>query len=298
MACLPNLACVGGTCVNCGAPEQICCPMPAPSPYCRASTCRNGRCVVDEGPPGIFGAPSDYGNPGWQSSFFVVGCQKKDGPYCVNLTPCPAEGLKTVEKYPIGGVQGQHYKVTFFFHAVTAPKVYEGGKRDRAGLSTDYQTGLNDTFYRDGAPTNSTSESWKLSVYDDKGLVARHFYMNSVLPGAEAPLTLLVSYTKSIVVVGGGHIEHTIDEPDCRTIDNCGAGELLDATCSAPRLLPDEPATTMLPPYARDPASQFVVATPTISAFSKGLSQPWRAQWGHLQVTAIEVTTDPVVMDY
>jgi hypothetical protein len=247
---------------------------------------------------GLIDDGSDYGNAGWKDSFFVVGCQMKNGPYCENLAPCPANGINAVERYPIGGVQGQHYKVTFSFHAITAPKVYASGRRDQAGLASDYQTGLSDSFYRDGVPTNSNAESWKLSVFDDKNLEARHFYLNSVPAGAEAPLTFLASFTKTIVIVGGGHIEHTIYQPDCRTIDNCGAGELLDAACNAPRLIPNEPATTLLPPHMRDPASQLVVATPTTSAFSQGLSQPWRAQWGHLQVTAIEATIDPVTVDY
>ena len=259
----------------------------------------------------VLSTASDYGNPGWKNSWWVTGCLVKQGHDCITVNTCPAggadpesKGARTVEKFPIGGVAGQRYKVTFNFNAVSEAKVYMGGKRDVAAEAADAETGISDTFYRDGTSPLSNYNVIKLTVFDDKGVEARHYYMNSFTKTEfESHRTFLISYTKSIVIVGGGHIEHMVQDANCHAIDNCGSGPVGDGPndCNGGRNLPKEPATTMLPPKYKDPADGMLKNTPDVA---KGgypqatLAQPWHAQAGHLTVTAIEATTDDVKKDY
>ncbi len=258
----------------------------------------------------VLGAASDYGNPGWKDSWWVTGCRVKQGHDCITISTCPAggadpesKGARTVEKFPVGGTAGKHYKVTFNFNAVSEAKVYTGGKRDVAAEANDVETGISDTFYRDGTSPFSNYNVIKLSVFDEAGKEARHFYMNSFTKTEfESHRTFLISYTKSIVIVGGGHIEHLVQDSNCHAIDNCGSGPVGEtlAECQAARNLPKEP-TTMLPAKYKDPFDGMIKNTPEIAKGgwpNASLAQPWHAQAGHLTVTAIEETQDPVTKDY
>lgn len=261
---------------------------------------------------GILGGMSDFGNPGWKDSWWVTGCLVKQGHDCItNTTTCnsmdgatpESKGARTTEKFPVGGTPGQHYKVTFKFNAVTEAKVYQGGKRDQADVAGDVETGISDTFYRDGTSPESNYNVIKLVIFDDKGMEARHYYMNS-FPRTEfeSHRTFLAAYTKSIVIVGGGHIEHFVQDKNCHAIDNCGSGTVGDGPndCNAARNIPNEPATVMLPAKYMDPLDGKIKPTPQVAAGYPGatLAQPWHAQAAHLTVTAIEATNDPVNMDY
>jgi hypothetical protein len=263
--------------------------------------------------PGVLGGMSDFGNPGWASSWWVTGCLVKMGHDCITATTTcntadgatpESKGARTIEKFPIGGTPGAHYKVTFTFNAVSEAKVYMGGTRDVAAEAADAETGISDTFYRDGTSPQSNYNVVKLTVFDDKGMEARHYYMNSFTQTSfESHRTFLISFTKSIVIVGGGHIEHLVQDFNCHAIDNCGSGPVGDGPndCNGGRNIPKEPATTMLPPKYKDPLDGVVKNTPEVA---KGgypqatLAQPWHSQAGHLTVTAIELTTDPVTKNY
>jgi hypothetical protein len=131
---------------------------------------------------------------------------------------------------------------------------------------------------------------------------ARHYYMNSfpdaINSGWESHRTFLINYTKSIVIVGGGKITYLVQDSNCHAIDNCGAGNVPDDVCPAPRTIPNEP-TAMLPAMYKDPADGKVKATASLNELSNGsVAQPWHSQAGHLTITKIEETADPVTMDY
>ncbi len=250
---------------------------------------------------------SDFGMA-WQSSWFLASCENKLGHDCVTVPTCPNQaasafedkGAVTVETFPIGGVKGQHYKVTFTFNGLASPKEYTDGKRDLGDAvpvnadSAIWESG----FYRDGSPVPSNYDSWKLSVLDEAGKELRHYYMNSCPTGQgyEAHRTFLLSYTKSIVVVGGGKVTHRVQDPNCHSIDNCGPGGY-DDVCRAPRSLPNEPDVPV-PAMYQDPADGKLKPTTELSQLNPTLSQPWHSQLGHLTITSVEVTTDPVTQDY
>src|SRR4026207_280181 len=94
-----------------------------------------------------------------------------------------------------------------------------------------------DAFYRDGEPVPSNHDVWQLNTFDNNMLLARRFFMNAFPAGFETQRTFLVQYKKTIVVVGGGKIEHVVRNDDCRSTDNCGPGEVT-VDCPAPRILP------------------------------------------------------------
>jgi hypothetical protein len=250
----------------------------------------------------------DFGMP-WQSSWFLMGCKDKQGHDCISMPTCPNpdapafedKGAITLQTFPIGGVKGQHYKVTFKFNAIASAKEYTGGTRDQGtAVPPDAENVVWDSFYRDGSAVASNYDSWQLSVFDESGKEQRHYFMNSCPPGLgfERHSTFLLGFTKSIVVVGGGKVTHRIQDLNCRSVDNCGNGSHSDeGICSGARTLPNEPD---IPPPAmyQDPADHQLKPTLELSEVNFTLSQPWHSQLGHLTITKVEVTTDPLTQDY
>ncbi|HVY31732.1 MAG TPA: hypothetical protein VHB79_34590 [Polyangiaceae bacterium] len=260
----------------------------------------------------VAGTMSSYGNPGWRDSWWVTGCAQKSANDCItNANTCNAKdgqgseekGARTTEKFPIGGVPGQHYKVTFKFNAVTEAKVYNNGHRDKAVVENDPHNTPLDMFYRDGESPITHYNVVKLTVFDDKGAEARHYYMNSApeLNGWEDHFTFLASYQKSIVIVGGGHIEHLVQDNNCHAIDNCGAAHVDGDSCPSPRKLPGGDDGLKIPSKYQDPIDGMVKDTSQLVAgypAEQNLMQPWHAQAGHLTIISIEPTTDDVKKDY
>lgn len=248
----------------------------------------------------ILSGPSSFNNPGWKDSWFVTGCGSKHDHDCYTMEQCPAAGMTTKETFPIGGTPGQKYKVTFQYNGVNEGRSYTGGKKDKP-VAGDLNTRMdNDSFHRDGSAdvTNKYNEM-KMTVFDDKGAEARHYYMNSFSAAQENHFAFLSSYKKSIVIVGGGKIEHKIFDSNCHAIDNCNAGEVVGTTCNQPRRLPGADSQLMLPPFYQNPNDGYKIgATNLISPINNTRNQPWKAQASHITVTAIEKTSDPVTMDY
>ncbi len=246
----------------------------------------------------VVSKPSNFGRS-WDSSWFLTGCKEKDGAYCRAVVgTCPSGGTHTLETFPIGGIPGQHYKVTFQFNALAEAKQYMGGVYD-AGRSPNNPGEIWDSFHRDGTPLPSGYNAWQLSVYDDKGRLGRNYYMNSFPgPGWESNRMFLLSFKKWIVIVGGGKITHLVEDSDCKSVNNCGAGSVPDDVCPEPRRLPGNDANTLLPAQYQDPADGMLKPTLELSPTSQNLEQPWHSQLGHLTVTKVEPTDDPVTMDY
>jgi hypothetical protein len=257
---------------------------------------------------------SSFGNPGWKDSWWVTGCDQKNSNDCItngqtcnaNDGPNPEDkGAKTTESWTLGGVKGQHYKVTFKFNAVSELKRYKGGHRDKAVIENDPHNTPLDTFYRDGSLDLTNYNVVKLRVLDENGMEKRHYYMNAApdtgaILDYEGHFTWLISYTKSIVVIGGGKIEHFVEDSNCHAIDNCGADYVNGAACPAPRKLPGGDDALTLPLKYQDPKDGTIKNTTQLTAGypNPGLTQPWHAQAGHFKITAVEPTTDDVTKDY
>ena len=313
----------GGGSGPCGGPDEPCCTS-GQSLGCEAGLECNldEHCKVPDPCDGsdrkacvdlVAGEKGDFGTP-LESSWFIVGCLGRLDKVCLNSSLCPNgnaasfedRGDVILQTFPVGGVPGQHYKVTFTFNAIAAAKVYQDGTRDQGNaLPVDFQSVISDTFYRDGSPVVSNAEPWKLTVFDENGAEARHFYMNSFPPTSlnpnffgESDRTYLLSYTKSIVVIGGGKVSYLIADSNCQVNDNCGPGQVQNNDCRAPRNIPNEPADTMLPAQYMHPTTKMLVPTADLSAMNDTAAQPWHAQLGHLTITAAEKTDQPVNHDF
>jgi hypothetical protein len=254
----------------------------------------------------VVSQPSDFGMT-WKDSWFFMSCKELRAHDCVTALPAPCSdddsvpfedrGAITLETFPIGGVPGRNYKVTFTFNGIAAAKVYEGGTRDQGtAVPADNNQGLWDSFYRDGQPVPSNYDPWKLSVLDEAGLELRHYYLNSFQPDLqfESHRTFFLSYSKSIVVVGGGKVTHRVQDPNCLAIANCDPNG--DLTCH-PRYLPNEPMSLMPPAVYQDPQDGVVKPTSELTIHAEFTPRSIN-QLGHLTITAVEETDDPVTHDY
>lgn len=250
-------------------------------------------------------APTIVGEQGdhfvaWRDSWFLTGCKAVESGNCrTHAAQCPAGGSTTRETFPVNGTPGQRYKVTFTFSAVVETKEYTGGRRDAGSANpADAEPTPADTFYRDGHPSDSDYNTWRLTVFDDRGLIGRYYYLNSAPPGAghESGRTYLVNFSKAIVIVGGGKLTHEIIDGDCLAVDNCGPG-INAATCPAPRNLPGN-LNLVLPETYEDAEDHKLKPLGALSVFNPNGGQPWHSQLGHLTVQSIEKTDDPLLMDY
>jgi len=246
----------------------------------------------------VLSTTSDYGNPGWKDSWWVTGCASKHDHDCYTINQCPAAGSRTTETFPIGGTPGQRYKVTFQYNGVNEGRLYTGGKKDKPVAQDLNNIPDNDSFYRDGTAPSSFYNELKMTVYDDKGAEARHYFMNAFSKAEESHYAFLSSYKKSIVIVGGGKIEHMVFDSNCHAIDNCNAGEVKGTTCNAPRRLPGADGQAMLPPFYKNPNDGYKLGATDLISITASRMQPWKSQASRLTVTALEKTDDPVTMDY
>jgi hypothetical protein len=252
--------------------------------------------------------PSSFGNPGWRDSWWVTGCAQKNNHDCITHPQCPGgegemRGARTIESFPIGGMPGQRYKVTFRYSAVNEGKVYNNGTKDVPTPNDFSSRTNNDSFYRDGEPVfPSNYNVVKMTVFDDNMMPVRHFYMNAFDAGrdAENHWNFRSEYTKSIVIVGGGKIEHMVQDGNCHAIDNCNDGMVVGNNCSSSRNLPGPDGQLMLPAKYMDPQDMQIKNTELLvqAGLGNGRSQPWHAQASHLTVTAMEPTSDPIDHNY
>ena len=255
------------------------------------------------------------GEVGWafKSSWFLSGCLEMQEtrmqidclvPYNpVDAATYERHGVVNEAVLPIGGDRGQTYKVSFTFNAIAEAKAIDGGLRDQADQAHPADDGTYDTFHRDGTPAIDSYNEWQLSVLDELGQPARHYFMNSfpksggpgVTGGFEGHRTYLLSYSKSIVVVGGGSVVLRVHDGNSRARANCGE----EADC-VPRYVPNEPTDLELPvlyPNYEHVGGGFVPLE-QLNLTSDTATQPWQSQLGHLTVTAVEPTTEPATHDF
>jgi hypothetical protein len=276
-----------------------------------AGGCTDKIKCIDE----VASAPSSFGNPGWKDSWWVTGCYKKQQHDCLLMedSECGAKndpnggnegvGARTRETWKLGGEPGQKYKVSFQFNAVTEAKRYTGGKRDVDNVAGDPHTNTpHDLFYRGGTSPSTNYNVVKLTVFDENDKPVYNYYMNAAPDGGDLGVwenhyTFLASYKKSIVVIGGGKIEHLVQDKNCHAIDNCGPNLLNGAGCAAERKLPGDSANLTLPPKYQDPRDGMIKNTQDLAAGPyprQAPTQAWHSQAGHLKILSIEKTTEAI----
>jgi hypothetical protein len=250
----------------------------------------------------------------WKDSWFITGCYQKQGADCWALPgTCPGtpagggfedSGSVARETFPLGGMVTMPptmYAVTFTLNGLTEAKVHQGGMfanpnmdvaTPMAGNPTISEGGVNNnTFYIGGTAVPSTYNVMRLRVLNAAKTEVQRYYMNAFPAngGWESHRVFAISYTHTIDVPGGGFIEYTTEDSNCRAIDNCGVGSAVtDGACNASRYIPNEPMNTPLPmTYGFTPGSTTNVRTLASMNVVNGAVQPWHSQLNHFKITKV-----------
>jgi hypothetical protein len=258
---------------------------------------------------------SNYGFT-WKDSWFITGCYQKQGADCFALpATCPGtpagggfedSGSLARETFPLGCASATPttYAVTFTLNGLTEAKVHQGGMfanpmmdvaTPMAGNPTISEGGVNNnTFYIGGTAVPSTYNVMRLRVLNPAKTEVARYYMNAFPAngGWESHRVFAISYTHTIDVPGGGFIEYTTEDSNCRAIDNCGVGSAVtDGACNASRTIPNEPNVPLPATYGYVPAANGQpTTTPRMLATMNvvnGAMQPWHSQLNHFTVTKV-----------
>jgi hypothetical protein len=203
-------------------------------------------------------------------------------------------GVTFHEYFQLGGTVGVTYTMKLQVNAIAEAKYYMGGTR-AAGLgdpaNPDIVTGT-DTFYTGGAPVDFENYNiYKLTVRNppaagaapSTGTEVQHYYLNSY-PKTNTPYenhqTFPISFVHSIPVPGGGVIEYSASDQNCRAVDNCGIG-FRSTSCAvgAGRNVPNEPTLVIPATFMGQPVSGYNTRN--------GNSQPYHAHIFHLTVLGV-----------
>jgi hypothetical protein len=252
---------------------------------------------------------------GLKDSWFITGCDNKQGHDCVTIPTCPNGGIANFEDkgsvanevFPIGGAMGTTYDVSFKFNGVSEAKYYQGGSW--AQPATDVATpggadpaidegGIaNNNFYIGGSGVASNYNVMRIRVMDSTGKEVGRYYMNSYPgnSGAESHRTFLLSYAHTIPVPGKGTVEFHLEDSNCHAIDNCGAGNVSDTVCDAARNVPNEPNLVLPAMYTnvkKQAITPAATPAPVLVPLAElnpvtGAKQPWHSQISHFTVTKV-----------
>jgi hypothetical protein len=255
----------------------------------------------------IFGNKNSYGES-VQNSFILFPCYMQNQQDCITFqAACPnqdptlpmeQQGFTTHEYFNLGGTPGTMYSATFTVHGVSEAKYYMSGVRF-SGLGdppNPYAPEGIDTFYTGGTPVNVENYNiYKITVWNaaapgtdagpgGTGTEVQHYYLNS-FPQTSIPYeyheTFPISWTHQIPVPGGGIVEYSTADRNCRAVDNCGPG-FRTTPCTGANTsinIPSDP-TVMIPmTYMGQQVSSLNLIT--------GATQPYHSQSFHITVTAV-----------
>jgi hypothetical protein len=149
---------------------------------------------------------------------------------------CMTNGLEAVQNLTVGGIPGQSYRVTLHFYGVVEPKAYGPNVTRESGttrpMNLDSGADPAPWAYATGSPSFTASEygTYELHVVDHEGMEVCSYFLNS--DTMEGRFTYLLSFERTINVIGGGRIRFRRHDSNCRLIKNCFAGGTQGA-CSA-----------------------------------------------------------------
>ena len=133
-------------------------------------------------------------------------------------------------QFPIGGVAGQVYDMTFHLRGVVEAYLYNGGTRDSGTTMQTQTTAGNDLFHRGGMQLATGQSGYdyntmQLEVTPAVSGQENKYFLNSIpitpLDPSAFHLTFIIDYTKTIKVTGGGMVTFSSFDSNCRLIMNC-----------------------------------------------------------------------------
>ena len=164
---------------------------------------------------------------GWM---FLVPCSGGVSGYdCANVGCVGGNVTKTMQ-FPIGGMPGVVYDMTFHLRGVVEGYLYDGGTRDSGAMPQMQTTAGNDLFHQDGMPLAMGASGYDYNTMQLEVTPAisgqdNKYFLNSIpitpLDPSAYHLTFIIDYTKTIKVTGGGMMTFTSFDSNCRLIMNC-----------------------------------------------------------------------------
>jgi hypothetical protein len=198
---------------------------------------------------------------------------------CAN-NGCVAGSVTQTMQFPIGGMPGQVYDMTFHVRGVVEGYRYDGGTRDNGTTMQMQTTTGNDLFHRGGmqlatGASGSDYNTMQLDVTPAVTGETNRYFLNSIpvplTDASAAHLTFIIDYEKTIKITGGGMLTFSSFDSNCRLVMNCATSSTNQ--CADHWTVPGvagampAPAATFMQPYTNG-AGQF-------------------GQWVYVDVTAI-----------
>ena len=180
---------------------------------------------------------------------------------CGNIG-CMAGTVTQSMQFPIGGVAGQVYDMTFHLRGVVEGYLYNGGTRDNGTTMQMQTTAGNDLFHRGGMQLAMGASGYDYNTMQLEVTPAisgqdNKYFLNSIpitpLDPSAYHLTFIIDYTKTIKVTGGGMVTFSSFDSNCRLIMDCETSA--SNQCANHWTVPDvvgampPPAATFMQPY-------------------------------------------------
>jgi hypothetical protein len=215
----------------------------------------------------LFAAPCGDGGTGYDCLNSAAVPAPQNSPSCQNQQP-----KTTSMDFAIGGEAGKIYDVTVHVYGVVESKNYQGGTR-RDGNNMNASSTGGDFWYEGGTAPNSTYNTYEFHVTPKVDGAKNDYFLNSRNGSGEGHESWALNYTATFPVTGGGKLNFTVFDSNCRQIMNCGPGTG-SSNCAAPRQL-DLSATDPKPPGS--------FTQPFVGGAPNGAT----GQWVFLDVTAV-----------
>lgn len=152
-------------------------------------------------------------------------CTPSGAYYRSKLIACSGNVLDVSHTYPVGGVEGQKYKVTFHFYGVVEPRDYgpdvmreasnRPGNQDSGAMPTPWAVAKAGHKY-----SPADYDTYELRIDDQNDQEVAAYYLNA--DTMQGHWTYALNFSKQIEVIGGGRVRARIYDQNCKGIKNCG----------------------------------------------------------------------------
>lgn len=152
-------------------------------------------------------------------------CTPSGAYYRSKLIACSGNVLDVKHTYPVGGVEGKTYKVTFHFYGVVEPRNYgtdvmreatnRPGNQDTGAMPTPWAVAKAGHM---SAPADYDVYELRIDDQNDKEVAV--YYLNA--DTMQGHWTYALNFSKQIEVIGGGRVRARIYDQNCKGIKNCG----------------------------------------------------------------------------
>jgi hypothetical protein len=196
--------------------------------------------------------------------------------------PYATRGALRTTTHNVGGTAGTKYTINFEVRGVAGGKYYTTGMQRTSTGFSEADTAMNDGWYEGGTPTESLWNTYEIHVDPPVTGAANIYYLNG-FPSSTGfdgrHETLVMKFTASFPVMGGGTIKMILHDSNCRGQQNCGQTVEGQTTCTSPRTVSLDGMTPQL------------TQTAATAAGIASLTQPFTQDGFHPQWLYFDVKT-------